>query len=128
VTSLDINQDGEIDLWEFCIAIQRRHEGISFADVEAEIDAAFQLWGNGDGLVGQLALQKWAHGEIAEGNDDVTVGQAELHEVMCGSGGSVLSEEEFADMLADMDRRGMSVSSGKRVRLAELRKHPSFRD
>ena len=110
VKNLDINLDGEVDLWEFCIAIQKRNESApvaSAADIKAEIDAAFELFGTGP---------------------DATIGEAELRSVMQDPvSKSTLSNEEFSDMLADLDRFGMSVKDGRRVRLQDLRMHPSFR-
>ena len=38
VKTLDINKDGEIDLWEFCVAIQKRHEDINQADIDVRRD------------------------------------------------------------------------------------------
>ena len=41
IRDLDTNQDGEIDLWEFCVHLQKSAEGTTRADLMAEIDTAF---------------------------------------------------------------------------------------
>jgi len=104
VASLDINQDGEVDLWEFCVAIQKRSEGLSEADLALEIDEAFRLFDdNGDG---------W-------------VDEAELRRIMQDPHtGSSLSEDEFMFFLDDLERHQMFIRNGGKLKLAVLRQHP----
>jgi len=106
VKTLDINKDGEIDLWEFCVAIQKRHEDINQADIDAEVDEAFLL--------------------LFGGSPDV--GEAELRQVMQGRCTTEeFTDDEFEGVLRDLEERGMSVRDGKRIPVERLRGHPSFR-
>jgi Ca2+-binding EF-hand superfamily protein len=97
-------QDGEVDLWEFCVAIQKRSEGLSEADLALEIDEAFRLFDdNGDG---------W-------------VDEAELRRIMQDPHtGSSLSEDEFMFFLDDLERHQMFIRNGGKLKLAVLRQHP----
>ena len=37
IAELDINRDGEVDLWEFCVHMQKRAEGITRTDLDQEV-------------------------------------------------------------------------------------------
>ena len=39
VSDLDVNGDGEVDIWEFSVHMQKRMEGVTAADVKYELDA-----------------------------------------------------------------------------------------
>ena len=50
---LDINKDGGIDLWEFCVYLQRTRERRKIDDSNYELDQAFELFDTGEeGLFG----------------------------------------------------------------------------
>lgn len=107
VASLDLNKDGEVDLWEFCVAIQRRTEGISVEDMRMELDEAFNQF---------------------DGNDDQEISEQEIRAVMTNPHTKhPLTEKEFQDMLTDLDQHGMSVRNGARIPKSLFRTHPAFK-
>mmetsp|Transcript_2014 Transcript_2014/g.5671 ORF Transcript_2014/g.5671 Transcript_2014/m.5671 type:complete len:327 (-) Transcript_2014:738-1718(-) len=110
VEQLDINRDGEVDLWEFCIAIQKRTEGISEADMRMEVDEAFNHCFNPDEVTDLTS---------------VSVGEREMRRAMQACG-KKLSEAEFETLLKDFDVQGIPIRNGAKITLAQLRKHPAF--
>merc|ERR1712216_185409 len=106
VTELDTNKDGEVDLWEFCVHMQKRTEGITTSDLKMELDAAFQL------------IQ-----EDADGNVD----EAEIKRMMQDPHtGAALTDAELNEFLDDLETRGMGVRGGKKISLRALRLHPCY--
>lgn len=106
VSSLDLDNDGSVDLWEFCVAIQKRSEGFSESDLALELDEAFRLFRTDE-----------------SGNVD----EAELRRVMQDAHtGSALTDDEFEHMLADLEKHKLSVRGGMKVKLQDLRGHAAF--
>lgn len=105
IAELDINRDGEVDLWEFCVHMQKRAEGITLTDLEQEVDMAFKLF-SAD-----------AAGHASE---------EELRRVMTNAGTGVgLSAGEFEDLLNDLSNRGIRRADGA-IDLRALRAHPCY--
>jgi len=99
---LDLNGDGTVDMWEFCVQLQLRREKLSEAEGKLEVDIAFDRVFTPD-----------AQGFIST---------QELRRVFTlESAGLALNEAEFDEMLADI-----GVREGGQILLEDLRKHPSF--
>lgn len=113
VKSLDLNKDGEVDLWEFCVAYQKKVEGISLKDKNEEMDLAFNLILNtrGDGRIGEEELRR-AFTRMGE----PTPKPESLREKSARKAG-MLSEEDFQSLLADLDKWNLSVRNGQTVSL-----------
>jgi len=106
VRELDMNSDGEIDLWEFCVHMQKRSEGLTRIDLESELDAAFGLF------------ERDANGDI---------GERELRRLLMDTSTSAaLREDELQAMLDDLASRGLDVRGGRRISLRSLRQHPCY--
>ena len=107
VEKLDLNKDGEVDLFEFCVAIQKRTEGISEADMKMEMDEAFDLFNDakfGDcknGLVNEQQLRN-------------------IFTFAKSGSGKHLSDEEFELMLGDLEKQNLSVRDGKAIKLVSV--------
>jgi len=105
IAELDINRDGEVDLWEFCVHMQKRAEGITRTDLEQEVDMAFKLF-NAD-----------ADGQTSE---------EILRRVMTNASTGVgLSDGEFQELLDDLSSRGIRRADGA-IDLRALRAHPCY--
>ena len=104
---LDMDSDGEIDLWEFCVHMQKRTEGLTKADLQAEIEFAFGLF---------------------EPDKTGCIDEAELRRVLQNPHtGAALAEEELQALIQDLDKLGCGFSAnGGRVSLHVLRQHPCF--
>jgi Ca2+-binding EF-hand superfamily protein len=104
---LDIDGDGEIDLWEFCVHLQKCAMGTSRADMEAEVDAAFELFS-------------------PDGNNQVDL--AEICRVMqMPNSGQELSEKEIRLLIADLGSGvAETLNAGGKVDLSALRGHPCY--
>ncbi|KAL1524745.1 hypothetical protein AB1Y20_019628 [Prymnesium parvum] len=60
VEALDIDNDGEVDIFEFCVHLQKKTEGIERHDVEAEMDMAFSIFNlDSDERVSIYELRRW---------------------------------------------------------------------
>ena len=103
VASLDINKDGEVDLWEFCVAIQKRTEGISEADMKMEMDEAFNLFNSSE------------FGGLGDGS----VGEEQIRRIMqCAAGTrKQLTDDELESMLVELDKSNLSVRNGATIKL-----------
>lgn len=112
VASLDINKDGEVDLWEFCVAIQKRTEGISEADMKMEMDEAFNLFNSSE------------FGGLGDGS----VGEEQIRRIMqCAAGTrKQLTDDELESMLVELDKSNLSVRNGATIKLSDLRRHAAF--
>ena len=106
VKEMDMNSDGEIDLWEFCVHMQKRIQGITNADVKVEIDQAFDVFtADAAGCI----------------NED------EMRRVLCDpEKGTALEPAEMAAFLDDLAARGLNLRGGGRIRLQQLREHPCY--
>jgi centrin-1 len=108
---LDLDSDGEIDLWEFCVHMQKRQEGLTRAEMDNELDAAFDLFHPDDR--GMVDLE-------------------ELHRVMQDEfTGCPLDDAEFNSLVDSLDQRCRISStgplrSGGKIPLRDLRQHPCF--
>jgi len=101
IRELDINRDGVIDLWEFCVQMQLQKLKRSRDDAVQEVDMAFTLFATAE---------------------DGTVSSEELRRIfMLPSGGTALSSSEFDELLLDL-----GIRDGGRVSLQKLRQHPCF--
>jgi len=123
VKSLDLNKDGEVDLWEFCVAYQKKVEGISLKDKNEEMDLAFNLILNtrGDGRIGEEELRR-AFTRMGE-----PIPKPESLREKSARKAGMLSEEDFQSLLADLDKWNLSVRDGQTVSLEDLREtHPAF--
>ena len=103
---LDVNGDGEVDLWEFCAHMQKRSDGLTNDDLEMELDEAFQLF---------------------QTDDKGLIDEAELRRLLCDPcRGTPLDEEEVQAMLNELARFGLNLRGGAKVPLRELRRHPIY--
>lgn len=98
---LDINRDGTVDLWEFCVHLKLLQEAKTAEDRTLEVDMAFELF---------------------RPDEEGHISAAELRRIFCASGGEQLGEDEFSAMLADL-----GVAADGVIPLHALRNHPSFR-
>jgi Ca2+-binding EF-hand superfamily protein len=107
LAGLDINNDGEIDLWEFCVHLQKCAMGTSRADLEAELDAAFELF-DAD-----------ANGQI---------GLDEISRVMrLPNSGQELTAVEVQELIGDLGKESAAkLNAGGKVDLSALRGHPCY--
>jgi len=107
IAELDMDRDGEIDLWEFCVHMQKRTDGLTKADLDADMDYAFGLF---------------------EPGEDGCVDENELRRVLQNPHtGAALAEEELQEMFAELEVAGCGLkSNGGRIPLTALRKHPCF--
>jgi len=106
VRELDMNSDGEIDLWEFCVHMQKRSEGLTRSDLEMELDMAFGLF-------------------VAD--DDGMIDEAELRRLFVQTAtGAALTEAELQAMVDDLASRSLDVRGGKKISLQSLRQHPIY--
>lgn len=97
---LDINKDGGIDLWEFCVYLQKSRERKANEESNWELDQAFQLF-------------------TTDANGCIDV--AELKRIMTSQiSGMPLTPVEWAEMCEHM---GLSEVENTRISLAELRAH-----
>jgi len=101
VKELDTNEDGEVDIWEFSIHMQKRTEGVTPSDVAYEIDAAFSLF-------------------MVTDEGFVTRDDAKS---LLTVGPTALSEDEFARFAVEMGFR----DGVDQVPLSRLRDHPCWR-
>jgi len=101
MAQLDMNKDGVVDLWEFCVHMRLERERMSAEDAAYEVDLAFQLFCvDEQGRVSAEELRRW---------------------FTLQSTGSGLSEDEFREMLTDL-----GIREGGSIALTALRAHPSF--
>ncbi len=102
MSQLDVNGDGVVDYWEFCVHFQKRREGgLSSTEAQADVDEAFGLFAP---------------------DADGTIDASELRRLLqCDDLGSPLNDNTFAEMV-----RELGLEDGGRVRLDELRNHPAF--
>ena len=107
IRELDMDSDGEIDLWEFCVHMQKRAEGLTKADLDAELDYAFGLFEPGeDGCVDETELRRLLQNPHT---------------------GAALLEEELLEMLSELNASGCGpAQNGGRIPLTALRNHPCF--
>jgi calmodulin len=107
IRELDMDSDGEIDLWEFCVHMQKRTEGMTKADIDAELDYAFGLF---------------------EPGPDGCLDEAELRRVLQNPHtGAALEEAELQDMLAELNASGCGpAQNGGRIPFRKLRHHQCF--
>ena len=107
LAGLDINNDGEIDLWEFCVHLQKCAMGTSRADLEAELDAAFELF------------EADANGQI---------GLDEISRVMrLPNSGQELTAAEVQELIGDLGKESAAkLNAGGKVDLNALRGHPCY--
>lgn len=98
---LDMNHDGVVDLWEFCVYLTLERERTSAEDAAYEVDLAFQLFDTDQaGRVSSDELRRW---------------------FTLVATGTALTDDEFDDMLRDL-----GIREGGSIALEQLRKHPSF--
>ena len=106
---LDLNADGEIDLWEFCVHLQKISEGVTRTDLDMEMDEAFALFEpDDDGAIDEVELRRWFQES---------------------SSGCPLTEEEVVSLIGEVDtffNLRPPLRSGGRIKLADLRRHPCF--
>jgi len=107
IQEFDMDSDGEIDLWEFCVHMQKRQEGLTKADIETELDYAFGLF---------------------EPSADGSLDEAELRRVLQNPHtGAALEEAEMQEMLAELNASGCGpAANGGRIPFHKLRHHPCF--
>lgn len=107
IRELDMDSDGEIDLWEFCVHMQKRQEGLTKSDIETELDYAFGLFQTGD---------------------DGCLDEAELRRVLQNPHtGAALEEPELQEMLAELNASGCGpAQNGGRIPFNKLRHHQCF--
>lgn len=118
---LDINDDGQVELWELCSYLLQRHDEIvdQRADI-AVVDMAFELFiPEGHDCAGGA-------GADAKSGHQPRVGVGELRRIFTVSNACTagLSEEEFQHLLTEF---GVD-SDGGSVPLSTLRNHPAFND
>ena len=94
----DRPNDWQVDLWEFCVHMQKRSEGLTAADLNLEIEQAFMLFRpDEDGCVDEKEMRRLLveHKTAAQ-----------------------LDEAEFLDFLEDIAMRGMGdVRNGGKINL-----------
>ena len=96
---LDINKDGCIDLWEFCVYLQKTKDRRKVDETNWELDQAFQLF---------------------DTDEEGYLGVDELRRVMQGAvSGMPLDDDEFDEMVAAF---GLQASGG-RISIEQLREH-----
>lgn len=106
VKELDINGDGDIDLWEFCVYMQKKREQSTAEDAKAVIDRAFA--------------------ELLPGDENGMITVHELRKVFTWApGGDAVTEEEFADMLLELSP---STDADGKMKVADFRAHPCWQD
>jgi Ca2+-binding EF-hand superfamily protein len=102
VESMDLNKDGSVDFYEFCVHMQHLRDQRSASDVEYALDQAFSLF------------------KVDEENN---INEEELARLFCmTSAGCALSPDEFAEMVEEL---GFKQGEGK-LSLSTLRQHPCF--
>lgn len=96
---LDINKDGGIDLWEFCVYLQKTKDRRKADESNWELDQAFQLF---------------------DTDEQGYLGIDELRRVMQAAvSGMPLDDEEFDEMVAALGLR----DNGGRISIEQLREH-----
>lgn len=103
LVELDINGDGGVDLWEFCVYLQKGRDARAEDESNWELDQAFQLF-------------------APDEDDEGRIDEAALKRMMCNPlSGMPLDDVEWAEMWQHMLERGL-VRGGK-IKLTELRNH-----
>jgi len=106
VRDLDANKDGEIDLWEFCVHMQKRSEGLTRSELDMEMDAAFDLF---------------------KADENQMIDEAELRRIMQDKHtGAALTEQEYGEFVRDLEMHGLSFANGAKITLQQLRSHPCY--
>ena len=143
IAELDINRDGEVDLWEFCVHMQKRAEGITLTDLEQEVcrrSPETRMRPNATecgrmrpnatecdrNVLSPHRVQVDMAFKLFSADAAGHASEEELRRVMTNAGTGVgLSAGEFEDLLNDLSNRGIRRADGA-IDLRALRAHPCY--
>ena len=152
VKELDMNADGEIDLWEFCVHMQKRTDGLTKADLDQELDAAFQMFRpDAHGNINEAELRRvLMEPEMGTPLDEAVRASADAHEhppttphplgetlvrrtrarsecvaSLC-PWCAARCAQEMAAMLEDLATHSLELRDGSSITLQQLREHPCY--
>merc|ERR1719313_1387510 len=103
LTSLDLNGDGTVDLWEFCVYIQKQREQVAQATDDWAISQAFELF---------------------QTDSDGCINVEEVKRVLGGSMGTdALDDAEMASLLQEF-----GLSADGKIKKERFSSHPCWAD